>query len=103
MELYALALKSVNLDFDVEEILGYELAPHPTPCLTKMGLLERVTKVPTDDNIDVEIPARWSTNDANAIFLDGCAILWVVSWPDKGTVAGYLNNFRRYLLEEQNT
>ena len=50
--------------------------------------------------LKVEIPARSATNDANAIFLDGCEILWVVSWPDKGTVEGYLNNFWRYLLEK---
>ena len=50
--------------------------------------------------LKVEITARSATNDADAIFLDGCAILWVVSWPDKGTVEDYLNNFRRYLLKK---
>ena len=97
----ALALKCVNPDFDFEEILGYKLAPHPTSMFDEDGLLrtcKQKSKLMT--TLKVEIPARLAANDADAIFLDGYAIIWVVTWPDKGTVEEYLNNFRRYLLEK---
>ena len=67
----------------------------------KYGLLrtcKQKSKLMT--TLKVEIPARSATNNADVIFLGGCVILWVVSWPDKGTVEYYLNNFRRYLLEK---
>ena len=76
----ALALKCVNPNFGFEGILGYELAPHPTSMFDKDGLLrtcKQKSKLKT--TLKVEIPARSVTNDANTIFLDGYAILWVVS------------------------
>ena len=31
------------------------------------------------------------------IFLDGCAVLWVIPWPKPGTVQDYLDRFRQHL------
>ncbi len=44
---------------------------------------------------EAHIPTHNLTTEAR--FLDGCTVLWVVSWPESGTVQDFLDNFRRYL------
>lgn len=45
--------------------------------------------------VEAHVQTRNITTDAR--YLDGCAVLWVVSWPVSGTVQDFLDNFRRYL------
>ena len=94
-------MKCVNPDFDLEEMMRYELAPHPTSMFDKDGLLRpcrQKSKLMT--TLKVEVSARLQANDPTAIFIDGCALLWVVSWPARGTVSDYVNNFMQYLSEK---
>ena len=37
--------------------------------------------------------------DVEAIFLDGCAVLLVISWPMSGTVQDYLDRFHSHIQE----
>ena len=82
------------------QMLNFELAPHPTSMFDENGLL-RTCKQKSKLMIamKVEVSARISANNPTAIFLDGCAIFWVVHWPVKGTVKDYLSSFRKYVLD----
>ena len=39
----------------------------------------------------VDVSKRHAERDVEAIFLDGCAVLWVISLPMSGTVQDYLD------------
>ena len=55
------------------------------------------TKSNHKNALKVEV-SRWlAEQDVQAKFFDGCAVLWVVSWPTSGTVHDYLLRFRSYL------
>ena len=53
------------------------------------------TKSVLKNKLKVEVPRRHAEIDA--LFLDGCAVLWVVPWPTGGIVQEFLNNFRCYI------
>ena len=45
--------------------------------------------------------SRLATNP-NVTIIDGCAILWLIHWPNKGTVQDYVNNFVSYVSTRTN-
>ncbi len=46
--------------------------------------------------LQVEKSSRLSINPDTTI-VDGCAILWIIHWPNKGTVQDYVDNFVSYI------
>ena len=58
---------------------------------------EAKTKANLKNAIKVEVSIRDAENDVDALFLDGCAVLWVVLWPTYGTVQDYMDRFRSYI------
>ena len=36
----------------------------------------------------------------DAVWIDACAILWIIHWPIHGTVHDYLEGFRIYVLHK---
>ena len=60
-------------------------------CKGKSDLKKRLAK---------EISSRHSTSRVGTAVLDGSAVLWVVHWPSKGTIADYVNNFKKYLSKK---
>ena len=48
------------------------------------------------NKLQVEQSAR-ATGQPDAIVIDGCAILWVVYWPSKGSVQDLVTNFVKYV------
>ena len=47
--------------------------------------------------LKVDVSNRHAERDVEAIFLDGCAVLWVIPWPMSGTVEDYLDRFRDHI------
>lgn len=47
--------------------------------------------------LQIDVSARL-TNQPEAIILDGCAILWVISWPANGTVEDFLKLLLAYIV-----
>ena len=45
----------------------------------------------------VDVSNRHAERDVEAIFLDGCAVLWVIPWSMSGTVVDYLDRFRDHI------
>ena len=83
----ALALRCIDSDFDFESILSYELAPFPTSMFEEEGLRGTCRqKSKLMNSLKVEASAGLSTSNPAAVFVDGFAIFWTVSWPVKGKV-----------------
>ena len=57
-------------------------------CTTKANLKNAI-------EVDAHIQTRNLVPEAR--FLDGCAVLWVVSWPVSVKVQDYLDNFRKHM------
>ena len=68
----------------IEDVFGYELSPIPTSLFDEFGG-GRYPKAKhhLKDAMKVEVSKR-STKAADVIVLDGCAILWIVHWPENG-------------------
>lgn len=90
-----LSAGQINLD----EIFCYELSPIPTSLFEVNGEPRgSKAKAVLKNALKVEIPTR---NDlqVDVIILDGCAILWNVHWPVKGTVRDYIQGFKKYVSD----
>uniref|UniRef100_UPI00359005F2 uncharacterized protein n=1 Tax=Myxine glutinosa TaxID=7769 RepID=UPI00359005F2 len=94
----AMRLQSDPRSLDADSIMAHELSPYPTSMFDADGQMrEAKTKANLKNAIKVEVSSRNAEKDAEASFLDGCAILWVVPWPTSGTVQDYLDRFRSYI------
>ena len=83
-------------DIDLTDVLKHELSPLPTSVFKETGEMRIATgKASLKNKLKVTVSARHVQPDAT--IMDGCAILWCVHWPCKGTVKDYINNFCTYL------
>ena len=78
----------------------YELAPVPPSMFDDKGDM-RITKSKStlESKLQVEISERLSPA-ADAIILDGCAILWVISWHTAGAVEDFIMNILSYIFKQ---
>ena len=73
-----------------------ELSPYPASMFDKAGNMKQAkTKATLKNSLKVEMSGRNVTYQV--ALLDGCAVLWVIPWPNYGTVQDFLNNFRRHI------
>ena len=76
--------QSRNIDF--AEVLKHELAPLPTSVFKDDGEMQiAATKSDLKRQLQVCVSARL-VEKVDAAVIDGCALLWTVHWPEKGTV-----------------
>ena len=91
-------------DIDVKSVMRYELAPLPPSLFdgTKDQPEMRIakSKATLKSTLQVEHSSRTFTSQPDAIFLDGCAIMWIVHWPTKGVIKDYVNGFVNYVLSK---
>ena len=81
-------------------MLKFELAPIPLSIFDeKTGDMRLMpSKSCLKSQLQVEVP--WmSPYNCDVTLLDGCALLWVVSWPAKGTVEDFVKKFVSTLLK----
>ena len=70
----------------LEDVLKFELSPIPLSLFDKNGeMRDSKSKSALKKALHVETSCRIQP-EADVIILDGCALLWTVSWPIKGTV-----------------
>ena len=80
------------------DVLEYELAPVPTSMFDEKGEMRIAkTKSTLKKNLQVEISTRLGPQPEVTI-LDGCAILWVIHWPNRGIVQDFVDNFMSYIM-----
>ena len=84
-------------DINMKDILEYELAPIPTSMFSENGQMRiSKSKAVLKKKLQVEHSCRTSMK-ADAVFIDGCAALWVMHWPSSGTVLDFASNFLHYI------
>ena len=88
-------------DISMKEVLKYELSPVPPSLFQDNGDM-RITKSKSvlKQKLQVEHSSRLS--DPHSVIIDGCAALWVIKWPAKGTVTDFARNFMDYLISLAN-
>ena len=97
----AMAMQNISDGLDIQTLLRYELSPHPASICDEHGMREAKTKSKLTNALKVEVSSRAFSPDG--IFIDGCAFVWTVHWPKKGTIQDYLDNFRGSLKEYLNS
>ena len=87
-------------DINLKEVMKYELAAVPPSIFDDKTGEMRLTpsKSCLKSLLQVEIP--WTSSySCEVTLLDGCALLWNVSWPAKETVRDFVNKFVSSLLK----
>ena len=83
-------------NIQLSDILAYELAPLPASMFSENGEMPTPTaKSALKKSLQVEISSRLAPQP-DVIIVDGCAILWVVHWPNRGTVLEFVRNFASF-------
>ena len=86
-------------DIDIKTVLAHELSPVPTSMFDDEGKMRiATTKSTLKKKLQVTLSQRL-VEKAEVEILDGCAILWVINWPNKGTVADFVNGFTRNVMK----
>lgn len=81
----------------LSEVLQYELSPVPTLMFDEKGNMQIAkTKSVLKRNLKVEIFARLAPKPEVTI-IDGCAILWIIYWPNNGTIQYFVDNFTSFI------
>ena len=85
-------------DINLKDVLQYELAPVPPSMFEDNGDM-RITKSKSTLKKKLQVETTHHTSfTPDSIILDGCAVLWVIQWPTRGTVEDYIKNLLNYLL-----
>ncbi|KAG0712796.1 hypothetical protein GWK47_017680 [Chionoecetes opilio] len=88
--------KFESRDLDIKEVLTYELSATPPALFDENGDMRSQNKAMLKTKLQVQVSNRHIENP-DGILIDGCALLWVIHWPSKGTVEDLTKNFMRSL------
>ena len=92
-----MALQAGSRSLNINDI-SHELAPYPASMFKSNGQMrDAKSKACLKNILRVDVSNRHAERDVEAIFLDGCAVLWVIPWPMSGTVQDYLDRFRDHI------
>ena len=87
-----------NATFSRHQAVQYELAPVPVSMFADNGEMRIAeTNATIKKNIQVETPPRL-TPQVDVAIIDGCAILWVIHWPNTGTVRDFVDSFTSFIF-----
>ena len=95
----AMCLQSTSRNIDTEDLLlAHEISSYPTSMFDAAGQ-SRGAKIKANLKNAFKVVEIYSRNadTIDTVFLDGCAVLWVVPWPAAGTVQDNLDRFQSYL------
>ena len=89
-------LLSIN-QIEVDNLFDYKLSPIPTSLFNDDGEA-RYPKNKADLKLDLKVEVSTRNVVADAVFIDGCAMLHAaIYWPKGGTVQDLLNGVRNYI------
>ena len=89
---------SATQSVDFRDVISHELAPILTSLFTESGELSIPSnKAILKDKLKVKQSCRLLKPEV--VVIDGCAIIWVITWPSSGTVRDYCNAFCSYILK----
>ena len=95
-----IGLQASGRDFDIKDVLSYELAPVPTSMFETTGEMRAATsKSSLKRQLQVEVSARTIASDTSVVVIDGSALLWVIPWPAEGITTDYANNLKHTIAK----
>ena len=94
--IYARAMPCSQRIYDTKNLMAPELSPRTASMFDNSGDM-RVSKTKAVLKNDLKVEVARGHVAVDASFLGGCAVLWVVLWPNGGIVQDILNNFRRHI------
>ena len=92
---------AASRELDLKQVFQHELAPVPTSMFKDNGDM-RITKTKSTlkNKLQVKQPVRTVCKQPASLpevtIIDGCALLWVISWPSQGVVQDYIDNSIHY-------
>lgn len=100
----AMSLHNTFRDIDPTTLNSCELSPVPAAFFDDHGDMRLTSSKATLKNtLKVETPRRTQTmaSSIDLIMLDGCAVLWVITWPPGGSPSqDFLARFRNYVHKQ---
>ena len=85
-------------DVNMKDVLGFELAPVPTAMFSDDGKMRIANSKSVLKNKMQVISSTRVAIPSDVVVLDGCAVLWCISWPSNGTVQDFIESFWKYIL-----
>ena len=96
-----ICLQASNRDIDIDNLMSHELAPFPTALFTEFGDMRISTsKSILKKDMKIEISSRVAHEEIKVTVIDGCALLWIPSWPAIGNVQTYIDAFKYKIAEK---
>ena len=81
--------------------MSHELAPLPTALFADSGDMRISTsKSVLKNDLKIEVSSRLSQEKIEVAVIDGCALLWIPSWPAVGTVQIFIDTFKHKIAEK---
>ena len=94
----AMALQAGSRSLNINDIISHELAPYPASMFKSNGQMrDAKSKACLKNILRLDVSYRDAERDVEAIFLDGCAVLWVILWEMSGTVEDNLDRFHDHI------
>ena len=96
---------AASRELDLKQVFQHELAPVPTSMFKDNGDM-RITKTKSTlkNKLQVKQIVRTVCKQPASLpevtIIDGCALLWVISWPSQGVVQDYIDNFIHYIKQK---
>ena len=85
-------------NIQLSDVLNYELSPVPASMFSESGEMRiPTTKSALKRALQVEVSSRLALQP-DATIIDGCAILWVFHWPNRGNVQDFVHNFASFIF-----
>ena len=80
-------LQASNRDIDINHLMSHELAPLPTALFADSGDMRISTsKSVLKNDLKFEVSSTFAHERIEVAVIDGCALLWIPSWPAVGTM-----------------
>ena len=85
-------------DIKLNDVVQCELSPVMAVMFAENGEI-RITKakVTLKKNLQVETPPRLAPQP-DVTITDGCAILWIIHWSNRGTVRDFVDSFTCFIF-----
>ena len=90
----AMALQAGSRSLNINDIIS----PYPASMFKSNGQMrDAKSKACLKNILRVDVSNRHAEKDVEAIFLDGCAVLWVILWEMSGTMEDCLDRFHDHI------
>ena len=90
-----MSTRAINLN----DVLKYELASVPTSIFDEKSGELRISKTILKRRLQAEV-TNPSRGTGNAVVIGGCAILWILQWPNKGFIKYVVLNLIKYATDK---